>query len=38
MLEVGRAQKTIFVSRYVRDRDLQHEIQEALVFVNTLMT
>ncbi|MET7300408.1 Tn3 family transposase [Embleya sp. NPDC005575] len=30
MLEVGRAQKTIFVSRYLRDRDLQREIQEGL--------
>lgn len=30
MLEVGRAQKTIFVARYLRDRDLQREIQEGL--------
>ena len=26
MLEVGRAQRTIFVSRYLRERDLQREI------------
>jgi TnpA family transposase len=30
MLEVGRAQKTIFVARYLRDRDLQREIGEGL--------
>lgn len=30
MLEVGKAQKTIFVARYLRDRDLQREIQEGL--------
>lgn len=30
MLEVGRAQKTVFVARYLRDRDLQREIQEGL--------
>ena len=30
MLEVGRAQKTIFVARYLRSRDLQREIQEGL--------
>ncbi|WP_406500103.1 transposase [Streptomyces sp. NBC_00846] len=33
MLEVGRAQKTIFVARYLRDRDLQREIQEGLNIV-----
>jgi TnpA family transposase len=30
MLEVGRAQKTIFLTRYLRDRDLQREINEGL--------
>ncbi|WP_433489867.1 Tn3 family transposase [Nocardia grenadensis] len=30
MLEVGRAQKTIFVARYLRLRDLQREIEEGL--------
>ncbi|MGI5170429.1 Tn3 family transposase [Spirillospora sp. CA-253888] len=30
MLEVGRAQKTIFVARYLRLRELQCEIQEGL--------
>ncbi len=33
MLEVGRAQKTIFVCRYLRDRDLQREINEGLNLV-----
>jgi hypothetical protein len=30
LLEVGRAQKTIFVARYLRLRDLQREIEEGL--------
>lgn len=30
MLEVGRAQRTLFVARYLRDRDLQREINEGL--------
>lgn len=30
MLEVGRAQKTIFVAKYLLDRDLQHEIEAGL--------
>ena len=30
MLEVGRAQKTIFIARYLRLRDLQREIEEGL--------
>jgi TnpA family transposase len=30
MLELGRVQKTIFVARYLRDRDLQREIEEGL--------
>ena len=30
MLEVGRAQKTIFVARYLRLRDLPREIEEGL--------
>jgi TnpA family transposase len=30
MLEIGRAQKTIFVARYLRDRGLQREIKEGL--------
>jgi Tn3 transposase DDE domain len=30
MLEIGPAQKTIFVARYLRDRSLQREIEEGL--------
>ncbi len=30
MLEVGRAQRTIFVARYLRSRELQREITEGL--------
>lgn len=30
MLEVGRAQRTLFVARYLRDRQLQREITEGL--------
>ena len=33
MLELGRAQKTIFVTRYLRDRDLQREINSGLNIV-----
>ena len=35
MLEVGRAQKTIFVARYLRLRDLQREIDEGLNVVES---
>jgi hypothetical protein len=28
--KLGRAQKTIFIARYLRDRDLQREINEGL--------
>ena len=35
MLELGRAQKTIFVARYLRDRDLQREIDEGLNVVES---
>jgi TnpA family transposase len=30
MIELGRAQKTIFLCRYLRDRELQREVQEGL--------
>ena len=33
MLELGRVQKTIFVARYLRDRDLQREIEEGLSLI-----
>ncbi|MEZ7124756.1 Tn3 family transposase [Nonomuraea sp. AD125B] len=35
MLEVGRAQKTIFVARYLRLRELRREIQEGLNVVES---
>jgi TnpA family transposase len=35
MLEVGRAQRTIFVCRYLRLRDLQREIEEGLNVVES---
>src|SRR5437773_2285488 len=35
MIEVGRAQKTIFVARYLRERDLQREINEGLNVVES---
>ena len=35
MIEVGRAQKTVFVARYLRDRDLQREITEGLNVVES---
>jgi TnpA family transposase len=35
MLEVGRAQKTIFVCRYLRLRELQREIEEGLNVVES---
>ncbi|MFJ2868221.1 Tn3 family transposase [Kitasatospora sp. NPDC087314] len=35
MLEIGRAQKTIFVARYLRDRALQREIEEGLNVVES---
>jgi len=38
MLEVGRAQKTIFVARYLRDRNLQYEIEGGLNIVENWNT
>ncbi len=35
MLELGRAQKTIFLARYLRNRDLQREIQQGLNVVES---
>ena len=35
MLELGRAQKTIFIARYLRDRDLQREINEGLNLIES---
>jgi TnpA family transposase len=35
MIEVGRAQRTIFLARYLRDRDLQREINEGLNVVES---
>jgi TnpA family transposase len=35
MIEVGRAQKTIFIARYLRMRDLQREINEGLNVVES---
>ena len=35
MIELGRAQKTIFVARYLRSRDLQREINEGLNVVES---
>ncbi|MEN3308939.1 MAG: hypothetical protein V7603_5141 [Micromonosporaceae bacterium] len=35
MIEVGRAQRTIFVARYLRERDLQREINEGLNVVES---
>jgi TnpA family transposase len=35
MIEVGRAQRTIFVARYLCDRDLQREINEGLNVVES---
>src|SRR4051812_8348102 len=35
MIEVGRAQKTLFIARYLRDRDLQREINEGLNVVES---
>ena len=33
MLEIGRAQRTIFVARFLRSRELQREITEGLNIV-----
>jgi TnpA family transposase len=35
MLELGRAQRTIFVARYLRLRDVQREVEEALNVVES---
>nr|WP_308203826.1 Tn3 family transposase [Frankia gtarii] len=35
MIEVGRAQKTILIARYLRNRDLQREINEGLNVVES---
>ncbi|MEV4481758.1 Tn3 family transposase [Micromonospora coxensis] len=35
MIEVGRAQCTLFVARYMRNRDLQREINEGLNVVES---
>lgn len=35
IIEVGRAQKTLFVARYLRDRDLQREINAGLNVVES---
>ena len=35
MAELGRAQRTIFIARYLRDRDLQREINEGLNVVES---
>ena len=35
MIELGRAQKTIFLCRYLRERALQREIQEGLNVVES---
>ncbi|MEU4494214.1 Tn3 family transposase [Streptomyces sp. NPDC023998] len=35
MLEIGRAQRTLFVARYLRDRTLQREIEEGLNVVES---
>ena len=35
MIEVGRAQKTIFLARYLCERDLQREINEGLNVVES---